>query len=46
MTTRTLADLVSAHETLFATYVDWCSDFDAEELAHASRCAPNGTSAT
>ena len=38
MTTRTFADLVSAHETLFATYVDWCSDFNAEELATPSLC--------
>ena len=38
MTTRTLADFVSAHETLYATYSDWCRGFGAEELATQSLC--------
>ena len=38
MTTRTLADFVSAHETLFATYTGWCDGFDADDLATPSLC--------
>jgi uncharacterized protein (TIGR03083 family) len=38
MTARTLAELVSAHETLFATYVDGCRTLSADELATQSLC--------
>jgi uncharacterized protein (TIGR03083 family) len=38
MTTRTMADFVSAHETLYATYTDCCRDVGADELATQSLC--------
>jgi uncharacterized protein (TIGR03083 family) len=33
-----MADFVSAHESLFATYADWCDDFGADDLATPSLC--------
>ena len=38
MTTRTLTDYVSAHETLFAVYTDCCRDVSAVELSTPSLC--------
>ena len=38
MTTRPLADFVSAHETLFATYTEWCDGFATDDLATPSLC--------
>ncbi|MDZ7676663.1 MAG: maleylpyruvate isomerase family mycothiol-dependent enzyme [Acidimicrobiales bacterium] len=38
MTTHTTADFVSAHETLYATYTDWCEGFTADDLATQSLC--------
>lgn len=38
MTTSTLADLTSAHEAMFATYVDLCGSFSADDLATQSLC--------
>ena len=38
MTTRTLADYVSAHETLYATYTTWCETFDIDDLGTQSLC--------
>lgn len=35
---RTLADFVSAHESLFRTYVDWTAAFDASDLGAQSLC--------
>ncbi len=36
--TTTMADYLSAHETLFAIYNEWCGDFDADALATQSLC--------
>lgn len=38
MTNRTMADFVSAHEQLHATYTDWCRGFSADDLATQSLC--------
>lgn len=38
MTTRILADFVSAHETLYATYTAWCRGFSADDLVTQSLC--------
>lgn len=38
MTVRTLDEFVSAHETLFGTYDDWCDEFGADDLSAPSLC--------
>jgi uncharacterized protein (TIGR03083 family) len=38
MTTRTMADVLSSHEQLYATYTDWCRTFSADDLATPSLC--------
>lgn len=38
MSTHTLAEYVSAHEDLFATYTSWLDGFGADELATQSLC--------
>ncbi|MEL7207242.1 MAG: maleylpyruvate isomerase N-terminal domain-containing protein, partial [Actinomycetota bacterium] len=38
MTDRTMADHVSAHESLYAIYRSWCAEFTPEDLATQSLC--------
>jgi uncharacterized protein (TIGR03083 family) len=38
MTTRTLADYLTAHEALYDTYTTWCAGFDVGDLATQSLC--------
>ena len=38
MTVHTMTDFLSAHESLFATYDEWCAGFSADDLATQSLC--------